>query len=101
MMVGEVGYDLRIMTIFEKYGISYILKSTNANSITMVINDKPKAQDLIKELDRTFYKVTVKKVALVCCMGTNIAHPGFCTRLPKLCVTMELILKVSHSLFVR
>ena len=77
MMVGEVGYDLRIMTIFEKYGISYILKSTNANSITMVINDKPKAQDLIKELDRTFYKVTVKKVALVCCMGTNIAHPGF------------------------
>lgn len=77
MMVGEVGFDLRIMKVFEKHGVSYILKSTNANSITMVIWDKPKSAGLIKELKNVFYQVTVKEVALVCCMGTNIAHPGF------------------------
>lgn len=77
MMVGEVGFDLRIMKVFEKHGVSYILKSTNANSITMVIWDKPKSVGLIEELKSVFYQVTVKEVALVCCMGTNIAHPGF------------------------
>lgn len=77
MMVGEVGFDLRIMEIFAKYGVSYILKSTNANSITMVINDKENSKKLIAELSEKFYNVTTKPVALVCCMGTNIAHPGF------------------------
>lgn len=77
MMVGEVGFDLNIMTLFAKYGVSYILKSTNANSITMVVNDKPIVAQLVKELSETFYKVTTQPVALVCCMGTNIAHPGF------------------------
>ena len=77
MMVGEVGYDLKIMEIFAKHNVSYILKSTNANSITMVINEKGNAQALIQELTKIFYKVTSKKVAIVCCMGTNIAHPGF------------------------
>ena len=83
MMVGEVGFDLRIMQIFEKHKTSYILKSTNANSITMIINDKPSAAELIKELEKNFYKVTTKPVALVCCMGTNIAHPGFLYRAAK------------------
>jgi len=77
MMVGEVGYDLHVMQIFAKYEVSYILKSTNANSITMVIWDNAIAKELITELKETFYHVTVKQVALVCCMGTNIAHPGF------------------------
>lgn len=77
MMVGEVGFDLRIMEIFAKYGVSYILKSTNANSITMVVNDKENSKKLIAELSEKFYNVTTKPVALVCCMGTNIAHPGF------------------------
>lgn len=83
MMVGEVGFDLRIMQVFEKYNISYILKSTNANSITMVIWDKPASKPLIDELNRHFYQVTVKEVSLVCCMGTNIAHPGFLCRAAK------------------
>ena len=65
------------MQVFEKHDVSYILKSTNANSITMVIWDKPKSKGLIEELSEKFYQVTVKDVAIVCCMGTNIAHPGF------------------------
>jgi len=77
MMVGEVGYDLRVMQVFEKHRVSYILKSTNANSITMVIWENETAKGLIAELKETFYQITVKQVAIVCCMGTNIAHPGF------------------------
>lgn len=77
MMVGEVGFDLRIMTIFQKFEVSYILKSTNANSITMVVWDNYKARLLVDELKATFYQVVVEKVALVCVMGTNIAVPGF------------------------
>ena len=37
LMVGSVGFDRGIMDIFEKHNVSYILKATNANSITQVI----------------------------------------------------------------
>ncbi len=77
MMVGEVGYDLRVMEILQKHKVSYILKSTNANSITMVAWDKPYVHAMIEELKTAVYQVIVKPVAIVCCMGTNIAHPGF------------------------
>jgi len=77
MMVGEVGYDLKIMQILQKYGVSYILKSTNANSITMVAWDNPTVLKMIEEMKDHFYQVTAKPVAIVCTMGTNIAHPGF------------------------
>ncbi len=77
MMVGEVGYDLQIMQVLQKYGVSYILKSTNANSITMVTWDNAVVSKMVEELASRFYQVTIKPVAIVCAMGTNIAHPGF------------------------
>lgn len=83
MMVGEVGFDLKIMTIFEKFGVSYILKSTNANSITMVVWDNYKSRELISELELNFYQVIAERVAIVCVMGTNIALPGFLYRAAK------------------
>ncbi len=76
MMVGEVGYDLKVMQVFKKHDVSYILKTTNANCITMVVWDKPKSKALIEELKSEFYEVVVKESAIVCCIGTNIAHPG-------------------------
>ena len=76
LMVGEVGFDLNIMKILEKYQISYILKSTNANSITMAIWDTDCNPQFIDELKERFYEITVKKVAIVSAMGTNIAQPG-------------------------
>ena len=76
LMVGEVGFDRQIMEYFEKHGVSYIMKSTNANSITQVIWEKDFKQGLIDELKEHFYEVTNKKVAMVCMLGTNIAHPG-------------------------
>ena len=77
LMVGEVGYDLKVMEIMKKYNVSYILKSTNANSITMVVNDKPHVHKMLAELRETVYQLTVRPVAIVCAMGTNIARPGF------------------------
>lgn len=75
-MVGEVGFDLQIMEIFKKYKVSYILKSTNANSITQVIWQKDLQDDMIKELRDRFQEITIKEVALICVLGTNIAQPG-------------------------
>jgi aspartate kinase len=80
LMVGEVGYDLRIMEVMKAYNVSYILKSTNANSITMVVNDKPHVIEMLADLEKRVYQLTVKKVSIVCAMGTNIAHPGFLYR---------------------
>lgn len=77
MMVGEVGYDARIMSYFMKFNVSYILKSTNANSITMVVWDNEKCKELIKVLKEVFCHVVAEPMALVCAMGTNIAMPGF------------------------
>jgi len=75
-MVGEVGFDLQIMELLRKYKVSYILKSTNANSITQVIWQKDLQEELIKELREKFYEITIKEVALICALGTNIAQPG-------------------------
>ncbi len=75
-MVGEVGFDLNIMEVFRKHKVSYILKATNANSITQVIWEADKKSELISELEAKFYEVTIKDTAIVCALGTNIAHPG-------------------------
>ncbi|MCF8224317.1 MAG: aspartate kinase [Bacteroidales bacterium] len=76
LMVGQVGFDLHFMQLVENYGISYILKATNANCITMVIWEKDHNKELKKELEDRYYEVTFKEVALVCALGTNIAKPG-------------------------
>lgn len=76
LMVGVVGYDRQLMEVVEKHGLSYILKSTNANSITMVFWEKDLTRDLITELEETYFEVNVKKIAIVCTLGTNIAKPG-------------------------
>lgn len=83
MMVGEVGFDRHLMEYFEQHGVSYILKSTNANSITMVVWDHEKSRELAKILQEKFYLVTMKPMALVCAMGSNIALPGFLYRATK------------------
>lgn len=83
MMVGEVGYDQRIMTHFQNFGVSYVLKATNANSITMVVWDNAKAKKLLDELQNHFYQINAMPVAMVSAMGTNIAATGFLYRATK------------------
>ncbi|MFP4382999.1 MAG: aspartate kinase [Spirochaetia bacterium] len=75
-MVGAIGFDMDIMSVFVSCNISYIMKATNANSISMVIQDTPEAQPMIRELKRKFFMVTARKAAIVCIMGSNIAKPG-------------------------
>lgn len=76
LMIGQVGFDLMVMQIFQQYNISYILKATNANSITQVIWEGDYCEALYNELKERYYEITVKPAALVCALGTNIAKPG-------------------------
>lgn len=76
LMVGEVGFDLGILQILQKYYISYIMKATNANSITHIIWEKDATPEMLAELERRYGQVTKKPVAMICVLGTNIAHPG-------------------------
>jgi len=75
-MVGEVGFDLSIMEYLKKYNISYITKATNANSITFVIWEDEVTHEFVTEMKKRYYQVTIKNVALICTLGTNIAKPG-------------------------
>ena len=75
-MVGEVGFDLTILMILEKHHVSYITKATNANTIGMIILDRDCKPELIAELQDNFEQITLRKVAIVCAIGSNIGQPG-------------------------
>jgi aspartate kinase len=75
-MVGQVGFDQGIMQHFYDYRISYILKSTNANSISLLVWEKDLKTPLVEKLEKIYEQVTVKSVAVVCAIGSNIAKPG-------------------------
>jgi len=82
-MVGEVGFDLRIMEIFARHKVSYIAKVTNANTIDMIIADKDCTPRLVAELSDTFEQVNTTLVAIVCAIGSNIAQPGIMAKAAK------------------
>jgi aspartate kinase len=75
-MVGEVGFDLKIMKILYEHGISYVSKFTNANTIGIVVSEKDCKDELVAELKEKFELVTTRRVAIVCAIGSNIAKPG-------------------------
>lgn len=79
-MVGTVGFDLGVMEIFKKHGVSYILKATNANSITHVVWEKSVTGSLMAELESRYQIVRASPAAIVCVIGTNIAFPGVLAR---------------------
>ncbi len=79
-MVGTVGFDLGVMELFQKHGISYILKATNANSITHVVWEKSVTSAFVEELENRYEQVNVVPSAIVCAIGTNIAFPGVLAR---------------------
>jgi len=79
-MVGTVGFDLGVMEVFKNHGISYILKATNANSITHVVWEKSVTSAFIEELENRYEVVTAVPSAIVCVIGSNIAFPGVLAR---------------------
>lgn len=82
-MVGTVGFDLGLLEIFRKYGISYILKATNANSITHVVWDRSVTPAFVEELENAYEVVTIQPAAMVCVIGSNMAIPGVLARATK------------------
>ncbi|MCF8001994.1 MAG: aspartate kinase [Halanaerobiales bacterium] len=75
-MVGEVGFDYEIMRIFKRYNISYVMKATNANSISQVIWEKDLSDDLLEELRQKYKSIKIRKIAMVCLIGSNISKPN-------------------------
>jgi len=75
-MVGEVGFDLKIMQVLHDHRVSYISKMTNANTIGMIINKADCTRDLVGSLEERFQSVTYFDAAIVCAIGSNIAKPG-------------------------
>jgi len=75
-MVGTVGFDADLMTVFTQHDISYILKATNANSIAHLVWDNQITPELVAELEERYQIVTIKPSAIVCAIGSNIGIPG-------------------------
>lgn len=75
-MVGEAGFDFKIAKILNDHNVSYILKTTNANTITHILWEKDATASLLGELRKYFDSIVVKECAMVCAIGSNIAKPG-------------------------
>ncbi len=97
-MVGEVGFDMRIMDVFHHHKVSYISKMTNANTIDLIILEKDCSPHLIAELSDMFEKISTTPVAIVCAIGSNIAQPGIMARAAQALATNKInILAVSQT----
>ena len=79
-MVAEVGTDHRIMQVLVDFGVSYISKTTNANTIDLILWDRDLHDDLLALLRQDFDSVAVIPTAIVCAIGSNIAKPGILAR---------------------
>ncbi|BHH85638.1 aspartate kinase [Desulforhopalus sp. 52FAK] len=97
-MVGEVGFDMKIMMVLEQFGVSYINKATNANTIDVIISEKDLTDDLITALRAQFENVSVQELAIVCAIGSNIAKPGILAKATKSLADAHInILTVSQT----
>ena len=81
-MVGECGYDLKLLGAFAKAKISYIAKNTNANTISHFVSDKSNIDECISYLKKALpsAQITTQKVAIVTVLGSNMKIPGFLSR---------------------
>lgn len=82
-MVGECGYDYKLMKCLFENRISYIAKSTNANTITNFVSEKAKTvRKCIDDIQNSLpgSKVTTQPVAIVAVIGSNMKIPGFLAR---------------------
>lgn len=97
-MVGEVGFDMKIMKILENFHVSYINKATNANTIDVLINEKDCTPALVEEMGKRFEMVTAQNVAIVCAIGSNIAKPGILAKAARALAEENInILSVSQT----
>jgi aspartate kinase len=86
------------MIVLEKHDISYINKTTNANTIDIIIAEKDLTDALLKDLRSQFEVVTVQEMAIVCAIGSNIAKPGILSKAAKSLADAHInILTVSQT----
>lgn len=79
-MVGQKGYDYRLLSAFKDADINYIAKSTNANTISHYIPEKHgKVERCLTLIAERFPKasVTIDRVAIVSVLGSNMKDPNF------------------------
>ncbi len=79
-MVGEAGYDYRLTKHLSEFGINYIAKTTNANTITHFVPQKTKNLDeCIAAMKADFPNADIRtcKLGIVSVIGTNMRIPGF------------------------
>ena len=82
-MVGQSGYDHRVLDFFAAHKISYIAKNTNANTITHYVAERSRGLDVCLEEIRQALpgaKVSTRPVAIVAVLGSNMKLPGFLSR---------------------
>lgn len=82
-MVGEAGYDYRLTKYLSDFGINYIAKTTNANTISHFIPQKSKNIDeCIEAIEKEFPSADVRtvNVGIVSVIGSNMKIPGFLAR---------------------
>jgi aspartate kinase len=78
-MVGQAGYDYRLLSYFADHGISYIAKNTNANTITHYVPAGDPAVDSCVSTLRSAYpnaEVRTDDVCIVSAIGSNMKAPG-------------------------
>ncbi len=82
-MVGQSGYDYRVLESFSQYRISYIAKNTNANTITHYVPERSRnLGKCLEALEHNFpcASISTRKVAVVAVIGSNMKLPGFLSR---------------------
>ena len=82
-MVGQHGYDYRLLEHFNAHGISYIAKNTNANTITHYVpGDTVGLNACIEQIKSTYpsARVAISDVAIVSAIGSNMKVPGFLSK---------------------
>lgn len=85
-MVGKYDHDVKIVNHFADYGIRYLAKDTNANTLTHYVSAP---LTTVKQLTGSIRKsfpfadIMIKKVALISAIGSNMAVPGVLTEAVK------------------
>ncbi|MBQ6471805.1 MAG: aspartate kinase [Victivallales bacterium] len=82
-MVARIGYDYKLLQSLVECEISYIMKVTNANTITHLVPQKNRRlAECIERIRQNFPSAAVRcfPVAIVAVIGTNMGIPGFLSK---------------------
>ncbi|KHK92573.1 aspartate kinase [Novosphingobium malaysiense] len=83
-MVGEKGYDAKILEVLTRHRAWIVSKSSNANTITHYLSGTSKAQmsRIIADLEAAYpgAAVSSQPVAMVSAIGSDLSEPGLVPR---------------------